>query len=68
MGDLVLIHRALQESSYSANHITLLLRDGKIKGHKEGRIWLVDLDSLKEYEAQMNEAGTQKFDPTKNKN
>ncbi len=67
MGELVLIYRALQESSYSANHITLLLREGKIKGRKEGRIWLVDLDSLKEYEAEMSEAGTKKFDPTKNK-
>jgi len=66
MTNYVLVHRALQESSYSANHITLLLRQGKIQGLKEGRIWLVDLDSLKQYEAEMAEAGPQKFNPTKN--
>lgn len=66
MEDYVLIGEALEETSYSANHITLLLREEKIKGRKVGRIWLVSLKSLKEYEARMEAEGTQKFDPTKN--
>ena len=48
-------------------HISLLLRAGKVAGRKEGRIWLVDIDDLKRYETEMNEAGSKKFDPTKNK-
>lgn len=68
MVNYVLIHKALEESEYTARHISLLLREGKIAGKKEGRIWLVDLDDLKRYEQEMQEAGMKKFDPTKNKN
>lgn len=67
MGELVLIHQAAQESEYTTRHISLLLRAGKVAGRKEGRIWLVDIDDLKRYEAEMKEAGSKKFDPTKNK-
>ncbi len=63
MANLVLIHKAVEESNYTARHISLLLRQKKIEGQKEGRIWLVDLDSLKSYEASMNELGPQKFTP-----
>jgi hypothetical protein len=65
--NFVLIHEALKESEYTARHISLLLRYGKVAGRKEGRICLVDLDDLKKYEAEMKEAGTKKFDPQKNK-
>lgn len=47
MPNFVLIHEALKESRYTARHISLLLRYGKVTGRKEGRIWLVDLDDLK---------------------
>jgi len=63
MANLVLIHKAVEESNYTPRHISLLLRQGKIKGQKEGRIWLVDLDSLKTYESAMEELGPQKFMP-----
>ena len=65
MDELVLIHQAAQQSEYTARHISLLLRQGKVAGRKEGRIWLVDIDDLKRYEAEMRELGTKKFDPTK---
>lgn len=67
MSELVLITTAVQKTGYSTPHIALLLRQGKIKGEKVGGIWLVDLESLKEYEAEMSEAGTKKFDPTRYK-
>ena len=67
MDQLVLIKVAVEETGYSAPHITLLLRKGLVKGKKIGGIWLVDLDSLKAYVASMQELGTQKFAPTKNK-
>jgi formylmethanofuran dehydrogenase subunit A len=67
MSELVLIHRAVQESEYTARHISLLLRQGKIAGQKEGRIWFVDLDDLRRYEAEMKNDDNQRYDPTKNK-
>jgi len=67
MEQLVLIKVAVEEIGYSAPHITLLLRKGEVNGKKVGGIWLVDLDSLKTYATTMQELGTQKFDPTKNK-
>ena len=65
MPNLVLIAQAAQEVSYSVKHISLLLRQGKIKGQKIGGTWLVDLDDLKRYEQEMNALGTKRFDPTK---
>jgi hypothetical protein len=67
MANLVLIAKALEVSKYTDRHIRMLLKQNKVKGEKQGGVWLVDLDSLKEYESQMEKQGSQKFDPTKNK-
>lgn len=66
MAELLLVTEAAENSGYSGPHIRLLVRTGKIKGKKQGGIWLVDRDDLKRYEEEMKEAGTKKFDPTKN--
>ena len=63
MANLVLISKALEESNYSDRHIRLLLRKKVVKGEKQGGIWLVDLDDLKEYESKMVAEGNQKFTP-----
>lgn len=65
MPNFVLIAEAVEESDYTRQHISLLLRQGLIKGKKVGGTWLVDLDDLKRYEREMNELGVKKFDPTK---
>jgi len=65
MANYVLIGEAVEQSSYTSQHISLLLRQGHIKGRKVGRIWLVDLDDLNRYEKEMIELGAKKFDPTK---
>jgi hypothetical protein len=62
---LVLIGQAAQESGYAADHIRYLARKGFIRGEKHGGIWLIDLDSLKEYEARMQAEGTQKHTPSR---
>ena len=67
MANLVLIDQAVKESSYDRNHIAHLARKGLIKGEKHGGVWLIDLDSLKEYEAQMQAEGTKKHNPTRYK-
>ena len=67
MPNYVLIMEAAEQSSYTTQHISLLLRQGTVKGKKVGRIWLVDLDDLLRYEQDMNQLGTKKFDPTKGK-
>lgn len=63
--NLVLIEQAAQQSEYNADHIRYLARKGFISGQKIGGIWLVDLNSLKEYEAKMKAEGTKKFGSTK---
>ena len=65
MPNLVLIDQAAQLSDYDKNHIRYLARKGFIRGEKHGRIWLIDPESLREYETRMKEEGTKKFDPTK---
>ncbi len=67
MANPVLIDQALKESNYDRNHIAYLARKGLIKGEKHGGVWLIDLDSLKEYEAQMQAEGVKKYDPTRYK-
>ena len=66
MQNLVLVSKATEECSYSDRHIRLLVRKKFVKGEKQGGIWLVDLDDLKNYEAKMKSEGNQKFTP-KNK-
>ncbi len=61
MAELVTI--AEVKSSYSHVHIVALLRKGKVKGRKSGSTWLVDPESLKEYEAKMEELGPSKHAP-----
>ena len=65
MAELVLVTEAAEHSQYSEPHIRLLVRTEKVKGKKQGGIWLVDLEDLKRYELEMQEVGTKKFDPTK---
>ena len=65
MPNLVLIEQAAQLSDYDKDHIRYLARKGFIRGEKHGLIWLIDLESLKDYETRMKAEGTQKYDPTK---
>jgi hypothetical protein len=67
MANFMLISEAAQKSIYSPQHIRHLIRTAAVIGRKQGGIWLVDLDDLKRYEQEMEEAGTKKFDPTKRK-
>ena len=68
MANLVLIVEAAEQTSYTTQHISLLLRRGQVKGRKAGRIWLVDLDDLQRHEQEMNELGTKRHDPTRGSN
>lgn len=63
MENLVLVKEALEHTEYTDDHLRYLLGKKLIKGKKVGWIWLVDLDSLKEYEQKMKEAGPSKFRP-----
>lgn len=67
MPNLVLIEQAVKESQYHPDHIRYLARKKLIVGEKHGGVWLIDLDSLKAYEAAMNEEGTQRHTPSKYK-
>lgn len=67
MPNFVLISEAELVSQYTGQHIRHLVRRSLVKGRKQRGIWLVDLEDLKRYEEEMTAAGTNKFDPTKNK-
>lgn len=41
MAELVLVTEASEHSGYSEPHIRLLVRSDKVKGKKQGGIWLV---------------------------
>lgn len=68
MPNYVLIAEAAEHSGYTTQHISLLLRQGRVAGKKIGGTWLVDLDDLIRYESEMTKLGTKKFDPTKGHN
>jgi hypothetical protein len=59
----VTVAEATQHSIYTHEHIAWLLRSQKVKGRKSGTLWLVDLEDLKRYEQEMQEAGTKKHTP-----
>lgn len=66
MTHFVMVSEAARDSIYSAYHIRYLLRQGLVKGQNIG-VWLVDVDDLKRYEADMAAKGPQKFDPTQHR-
>jgi hypothetical protein len=59
----VTIGEAATQSRFSYAHISYLVRHQKIKGRKSGSVWLVDLESLHEYEKTVEELGTKKHTP-----
>jgi hypothetical protein len=65
MANLVLIAEAAENTAYTPQHISLLLRRKHVKGKKVGRIWLVDLDDLLRHKTEMDELGTKRHDPTR---
>jgi hypothetical protein len=63
MESWVTVSEAATQSTYSREHITYLVRKGFIKGRRSGAIWLVNLESLKDYETRMAELGSAKHTP-----
>lgn len=63
MENYVSIREATTQSSFSYAHVSYLVRHEKINGRKSGNVWLVDLESLKEYERDMQELGSKKHGP-----
>lgn len=62
---IVTVTEAANETSLSHEHITYLARKGKISARKAAGVWLIELDSLKEYLQKMKDLGTQKHSPNK---
>ena len=63
MENLVSIREASSQSTLSYQHIATLARHQRIKARKSGNVWLVDLDSLREYEEDMQQLGSKKHSP-----
>ncbi len=65
MAEWVTTSEAAGQTSYAHEHLNWLARKGKVKARKSAGVWLIDLDSLKEYEQRMKELGSQKHSPTR---
>jgi hypothetical protein len=63
MANLVLVEEATQRSKYSASHIRYLIRNNLVEGKRVSVLWMVDLESLLDYEKRMDEIGTAKHRP-----
>ncbi len=63
MNNYVLIIEAAKHVPYAKEHISWLLREGKVKGYKTGMVWFVDLEDLKEYHSKMEELGSHRHNP-----
>lgn len=59
----VSIREATEHSILSYQQISALARKGKIKARKTGSVWLIDLESLKEHEEEMERLGPKKHSP-----
>jgi hypothetical protein len=59
----VTVAEATEKSTLSHKHISYLAREKKITSRKAGKVWLIDLESLKDYERRMSQLGTQKHSP-----
>ncbi len=47
--EFVLLSEAAEGTSYSPKYLNLLIRQGKLEGHKEGRNWLTTRESIDRY-------------------
>jgi len=65
MTNYVLITQAINDIPYKREHVSLLIRRGKVKGQKVGGVWLVDLDGLKEYYVRMESLGSKRHSTRK---
>ena len=65
MATLVTVSEAAKMTGFSTEHITWLARKEKVTGRKAGGVWLIELESLQEYERKMKELGAHKHDPTR---
>ena len=63
MDTWVTVSEATELSIYSREHISYLIRKGLVNAQRRGAIWLVDTESLKQYEEKMIQLGPSKHKP-----
>ncbi len=63
MDTWVTVSEAAALSIYSREHVSYLIRKGLVNAQRRGAIWLVDLESLKQYEEKMTTLGSKKHAP-----
>jgi hypothetical protein len=59
----ITIREAVSQSTLSYQQISNLARKGRIKSRKSGSVWIIDIESLEEYEQEMAELGNKKHSP-----
>jgi hypothetical protein len=63
--NLLPIREAAKRVSYTTDYVGRLAREGKILAKREGRVWLVDLDSLKLFSLQAKADAIRKHEELK---
>jgi excisionase family DNA binding protein len=58
--DWITVQEAVKISGYNEDHITRLIREGKINAKKFSIVWQVDRDSLQEYLARTEKLGNKR--------
>ena len=49
MPDFLTTQDAHEQTGYTIQHLIRLLKEGKVRGKRFGRLWAIDPDSLNEY-------------------
>jgi excisionase family DNA binding protein len=57
------VQAAAEVSGYSLQYLRRLLRSGKLEGLKIGQIWLIKMESLENYLAQVENSEDHRFGP-----
>ena len=58
--DWLTVNEAARLSSYNADHLRELIRDGKINARKFSIVWMVDRESLLAYLAKQEKLGSKR--------
>jgi len=58
--DLISVKQATETYGYSGSHIRTLLGKGILEGEKIAGVWLVDPQSVEDYQARMDQLGNKK--------
>jgi len=61
--EYITTREAARRSGYTTHHIAVLIRSGKIRGHKFGHVWMVNRQSFEAYLEQVGKEVNGRYGP-----